>query len=100
MTIVMRKMNTNKHIPLRTCVVCRQTKEKRQLVRLVRDNNGSVQIDTEGKKPGRGAYLCRTTDCWNSALTGGRLEHALRTSVTGENRRQLTEYGNLLVMGC
>ena len=94
----MRKTNTNKHIPLRTCIACRQTKEKWQLVRLVRDVAGGIQIDTGGRKPGRGAYLCRMPECWNSAMSGSRLEHALRTSLTTENREQMAKYGNMLVM--
>ena len=99
-TIVTGKTNTNKHIPLRTCIACRQTKEKRQLVRLVHDTEGSIQIDIGGRKPGRGAYLCRMPECWNSAVAGGRLEHALRTSLKAENREQLAKYGNMLVMDC
>lgn len=99
-TIVKGKTNTNKHIPLRTCIACRQIKEKRQLVRLVHDTDGSIQIDISGRKPGRGTYLCRMPECWNSAVAGGRLEHALRTSLTAENRGQLAKYGNMLVMDC
>ncbi len=99
-TIVTGKTNTNKHIPLRTCIACRQTKEKRQLVRLVHNTEGSIQIDIGGRKPGRGAYLCRMPECWNSAVAGGRLEHALRTSLNAENREQLAKYGNMLVMDC
>jgi len=99
-TILRRKTNINKHIPLRTCITCRQTKEKGHLVRLVRDIDRSIQIDSSGKKPGRGAYLCRTTECWHSAIAGGRLENALRTNLTPENREQLVEYGNISVMDC
>jgi len=94
------KTNTNKHIPLRTCIACRQTKEKRQLVRLVHDTEGSIQIDTGGRKTGRGAYLCRMPECWNSAVAGGHLEHALRTSLTVGNREQLAKYGIMLVKDC
>lgn len=96
-TTVTGKTNTSKHLPLRTCIACRQIKEKRQLVRLVHDADGSIQIDTGGRKPGRGAYLCRMPECWDYALVGGRLEHTLRTSLTAENREQLAEYGNMLV---
>ena len=47
-----------RHIPQRTCVACRQTGAKRQLVRVVRAPDGSVTIDPTGKRSGRGAYLC------------------------------------------
>ena len=47
-----------KHQPLRTCVACRQTKPKRELLRIVRTPDQHVLIDATGKKSGRGAYLC------------------------------------------
>jgi predicted RNA-binding protein YlxR (DUF448 family) len=94
------KINTNKHIPLRTCIICRDTKNKRQLTRLVCDTSGSVQIDTNGKKPGRGAYLCNMPECWQGAVSGDRLERALRTAITRESREQLAEYGNNLIVDC
>ncbi len=94
------KMSTNKHIPLRTCIICRDTKNKRQLTRLVCDTGGSVQIDANGRKPGRGAYLCNMPECWQGAVSGGHLERALRTVITRESRDQLAEYGNNLIVDC
>lgn len=95
MTVTM-KTNISKHIPLRTCIACRETKNKRQLIRLVRDADGNIQIDTSGKKPGRGAYLCNMPECWQVAVKSTRLEHTLKTAITRENREQLAEYGNNL----
>lgn len=86
-------MSIEKHIPQRTCVVCRKTKAKRELIRLVRSADGSVEVDTSGKKAGRGAYLCRIPECWDALLKSGQLEHALRTTLTQENREQLIGYG-------
>ena len=94
------KKNINKHIPIRTCVACREVKSKRELIRLVRNLNGSVQVDTSGKEPGRGAYLCRVLECWQNGLAGGRLEYVLKTSLTRENRERLIEYGKTLIGGC
>ena len=88
-----------KRIPQRTCVACRQGKAKRELIRLVRNADGSVEVDTGGKKAGRGAYLCRTWDCWEIGLNGGRLAHSLRTSLTQDNREQLIGYGRDLLQG-
>jgi len=99
-TIKTGKTNTSRHVPLRTCIACRKIKEKRQLVRLVHDADGGIQIDISNRKPGRGAYLCRISECWDNALVGGRLENALKTSLTQENREQLAEYGNIVVMDC
>ena len=66
---------------------------------MVRNLDGSVQVDTSGKEPGRGAYLCRVLECWQNGLTGGRLEHVLKTSLTQENREQLIAYGKSLIGG-
>ena len=96
MVTMTMKTNINKHIPLRTCIACRETKNKRHLIRLVRDADGSIQIDTSGKKPGRGAYLCNMPECWHNAVKSVRLEHGLKTDITLENQKQLAEYGNNL----
>ncbi len=85
-----------KHIPQRTCVACRQVRHKQELIRLVRISNGSVEVDTSGRKSGRGAYLCQAQGCWEAGLKGGRLEHALRTTLTQNNRDQLIRYGKHL----
>jgi predicted RNA-binding protein YlxR (DUF448 family) len=62
------------------------------LVRIVRTRNDGVQIDERGKVPGRGAYLCHESSCWNSALGSTALQHALRTELTPEERLLLAEY--------
>ena len=81
-----------KHIPQRTCIAYRQTGAKRGLVRLVCIPEGEVEVDTTGKKSGRGAYLCPTRTCWESALATGKLENALRTRVKSENKEKLVKY--------
>ena len=86
-----------KRIPQRTCVACRQVRLKRELVRLVSVAGEMVEIDTTGKKTGRGAYLCPALDCWETGLKSGRLEYALRTSLTRENREQLIRLGQELL---
>ncbi len=58
---------------------------------MVRVAEGRVEVDTSGKKTGRGAYLCPTQECWETGLKGNRLEHALRTNLTQDNREQLIE---------
>ena len=88
-----------KHIPQRTCVACRKVRDKRELMRLVRVPDGSVEVDTTGKRVGRGAYLCRARECWEAGLKGNRLEHALRTSLTQDNRERLIRYGKDFLQG-
>ena len=78
-----------KRLPQRTCLACRQVRAKRDLVRLVRTTEGQVVVDPSGKKAGRGAYICRIKDCWEAGLKGNRLEHALRTKLSQDDREQL-----------
>ncbi len=78
-----------RHIPIRTCVACRQTSAKRALVRIVRDPEGNVGVDLTGKRPGRGAYLCPGKNCWDLALRRGTLDHALKTAVSAADRERL-----------
>jgi len=85
-----------KHIPLRTCVACRQVRPKRELVRVVRPPEGGLMVDERGKAPGRGAYVCRQRACWCTALKPGRLEQALRTTVSEEEREALRQYAERL----
>lgn len=88
-----------RHIPQRTCIVCRQVKEKRELVRLVRTPEGSIEIDRSGKMTGRGAYLCHRPQCWETGLKNNKLEHALRGKLTGANRERLTASSSDLIQG-
>ncbi len=59
--------------------------------------DGGVEVDTSGKKAGRGAYLCRSQECWEVGLKGSQLEHVLRTTLTRDNREQLIRYGKKLM---
>jgi hypothetical protein len=86
----------NRPLPQRTCVACRQKRDKKELIRLVRTDNGVVEPDLPGKKPGRGAYLCPRKDCWVEGLKKNRLECALDTKITAENRQALLSYGSSL----
>ena len=85
-----------KHVPLRTCIACRQNRGKRELVRVVRTPDTGVKIDQTGKMAGRGAYLCRARVCWSQALSGRRLDAALKTTVTAEDRAALEAFAATL----
>src|SRR5438128_74737 len=85
-----------KHVPQRTCIACRTTGAKRGLVRIVRTVEGRVEVDETGKKPGRGAYLCNTRDCWDVALKRKALEYALKTPITVEDKAALQSYAAAL----
>jgi len=81
-----------KPAPQRTCVACRQVKQKRELVRLVRNTDGSVTVDEKGRQPGRGAYLCRARACWENGLKSNRLEVVLKCRLTPADRQNLVAY--------
>lgn len=81
-----------KHVPQRTCVVCRETGEKRALTRIVRTGEGTIEVDPTGRKNGRGAYLCDKQGCWDKALSSSVLAKALRTIPSKESLTHLKEF--------
>jgi uncharacterized protein len=84
--------------PQRTCVACRTTRDKRDLLRVVRAPDGSVSFDASGKAAGRGAYLCADGSCWSVALKKSSIERALSAPLPAEVRGQL-EQGSPLLLG-
>lgn len=73
-----------KHIPTRICVGCGSSRPKKELVRLVRNPQGEVEIDLGGKKSGRGAYICPVEACLERAVRERRLEKALQLKISPE----------------
>ena len=90
------KAPRQKHVPLRTCIVCRQVRGKRELVRVVRTPDGYIRLDMTGKMGGRGAYLCRARACWDPALRGNRLAVALKAPVAGDDLEALAAFAATL----
>jgi len=79
--------------PQRTCIACRQVGDKRDLVRIVRSPDGSVQVDHTGKAQGRGAYICNKPECWHKVLSNkGILSSALKTEIDESSRIALEQY--------
>jgi len=81
-----------KHQPMRTCVACRESRPKRELVRVVRSVEGAITIDSSGKLAGRGAYLCPQRSCWELALKRKSLDHALKMTLTAKDIESLSVY--------
>ena len=75
-----------RRVPIRTCVVCRETSAKKQLLRVVRTPGDSPQVvfDRTGKANGRGAYVCATKDCIEKAVKQKRFERSLNVSSVSE----------------
>lgn len=88
-----------RHVPQRSCVACRRTDSKRELIRIVRTPQQGVQIDPTGKLAGRGAYLCRARGCWQKALRGSALSRALKTTLTMNDLAALQAFADSLPEG-
>lgn len=83
-----------KHIPMRTCVGCGETKAKKDLIRIVRTPESIIEVDLTSKKSGRGAYICSSVDCLSKAMTAKQLERALKTKIDEEIKSLLEEQIN------
>jgi uncharacterized protein len=90
--VASKQPKKQKHIPLRTCISCRDTKSKRELLRVVRTPDGHVLIDATGKKSGRGAYLCARRSCWENAIKRRRLEQEFDLAISEEDRAGLDSF--------
>ncbi len=80
-----------KKIPLRRCNGCGESKPKQQLCRVVRSPDGQVSIDPTGKAAGRGAYVCKNSDCLKKAKKTNRLSRSLGCEVSEDIMAVLTE---------
>lgn len=73
-----------KKIPQRTCLGCMQSKNKSELVRIVKQNDGKIFVDKTGKANGRGAYICNNVECLDKAIKSKRLEKNFETKIDNE----------------
>ena len=89
-------MVRKKHIPQRSCIACREVKDKRELIRIVRTPDQTIMIDENGKAPGRGAYICRQRACWEKGLSKDVIGRALKVSISEEAMVRLRDYAATL----
>lgn len=83
-------------VPLRKCIGCHEMKDKKELIRIVRDKEGKFSLDDTGKKAGRGAYICRTLDCLTKAEKQKGLEASFKSKIPKEIYEDLkNEFKNL-----
>lgn len=73
-----------KKIPMRRCVGCREMRDKRELLRIVRNNEGVIFVDPSGKKNGRGAYICKNKDCFIQARKAKSLSREFSCEIPEE----------------
>lgn len=73
-----------KKIPQRMCIGCQTMKPKKELIRVVKNAEGIIKIDLTGKSPGRGAYICKSSECLEKAIKQKRFEKAFETRISEE----------------
>lgn len=76
-------------VPMRMCTACREMKPKMELIRVVKSSEGEISLDATGKKNGRGAYICKSVECFKKAKKTDALSRAFETKVTEEIYNQL-----------
>ena len=83
-------------VPERQCLGCNQHRPKAELLRVVRDPEGNVSLDFKGRKPGRGAYICRDPECLKKARKNRRISGNLKCEISDavwdEMERELSAY--------
>ncbi|HOC09501.1 MAG: YlxR family protein [Clostridiales bacterium] len=80
-----------KKVPIRLCTGCQQARPKREMIRVVRNNEGEIFLDKTGKKSGRGAYICPEKTCLDSARKSKKLEKSLGVKIDEHIYAQLEE---------
>ena len=70
--------------PQRTCMGCNQKKDKKELIRIVKNKNNEISVDRTGKKEGRGAYICDDVNCLEKLIKSKRLERVFEMSISDE----------------
>lgn len=73
-----------KSVPVRLCLGCREPKPKNELLRVVRSNDGNIQVDLRRKLSGRGAYICRNRACFEKAYKSKALDRSLGVTIPAD----------------
>ena len=80
----MAEQQKKKKTPERKCLGCNESKPKAELIRIVRAPDGGVSLDFVGKKPGRGAYICKNSKCLQKARKANRISRSLECEIPDE----------------
>lgn len=84
-----------KKIPMRQCTGCNERKEKKELIRIIHTPEDEIVVDFTGKKNGRGAYICNSVKCLQTAQKRKALERSLKTTIPESVYQELEkEIGN------
>ncbi|MDF2608834.1 MAG: hypothetical protein K0R92_308 [Lachnospiraceae bacterium] len=77
-------MSVTKKIPQRQCIGCGELKNKKEMIRIIKTPEDTILMDTTGKKNGRGAYICNSSECLKKAIKNKGLERSLKMSIPSE----------------
>ena len=78
-------------VPMRQCIGCQEMKNKKEMIRVIKTAEEEILLDATGKKNGRGAYLCRSMECFEKALKSNGLERSLKIKIPKEVYESLKE---------
>jgi len=87
-------MIKSKKVPLRMCISCREMKPKKELIRIVCEEDGTISMDHTGKKNGKGAYICDDIECFKKAKKTRSIEKTFGKPVDNELLLKMEEYIN------
>ncbi len=73
-----------KKIPIRTCIACKTGKNKKELIRIVKNKEGVFSVDRHGKASGRGAYVCDNEECMKKIIKNKLLNRAFSMEIPNE----------------
>ena len=82
-------MSVTKKIPQRQCIGCGEMKNKKELIRVIKTPEENIIIDATGKKNGRGAYICKSIECFQKAVKSRGLERSLKVNIPREVYEEL-----------
>lgn len=88
-----------KRLPQRTCIGCNTKKDKKELIRIVKNKNGEIKVDFTGKMDGRGTYICKREECLNKAIKNKKIVRIFEMEIEDsiyENLRIFTNGGEII----
>ena len=74
----------NKKVPMRQCVGCGEMKSKKELIRVIKTPEEEIVLDATGRKNGRGAYICASMECLQTAMKRKGLERSLKVAIPAD----------------
>jgi len=78
-------------VPMRQCIGCQEMKNKKEMIRVIKTAEEEILLDATGKKNGRGAYLCKSMECFEKAVKSKGLERSLKIKIPKEIYESLKE---------